>query len=159
MSEIKKHQQEIEKIMNDRQLTYWQRTDALAKYAENMLDYPEGTPEEFYILDESREISDLHEGHGPKCPRYILPDYKKFIKEGSKFLRIDPPKNLLEAVNSLLIFYHNAHSIDSFPVFLGRVDDLLILFIVQVGHFFRVADDGAGLVKAVPIIAHRRITQ
>ena len=33
MSEIKKHQQEIEKIMNDRQLTYWQRTDALAKYA------------------------------------------------------------------------------------------------------------------------------
>ena len=131
MSEIKKHQQEIEKIMNDRQLTYWQRTDALAKYAENMLDYPEGTPEEFYILDESREISDLHEGHGPKCPRYILPDYKKFIKEGSKFLRIDPPKNLLEAVNSLLIFYHNAHSIDRFPVFLGRVDDLLEEFVIK----------------------------
>jgi len=32
--------------MNDRTLAYWQRTEALAKYAENLLDYPEGTPED-----------------------------------------------------------------------------------------------------------------
>jgi len=131
MSEMKQYQKEIEAIMQDTTLTYWQRTDALAKYAENLLDYPGGTPEEFYILDESREISDLHEGHGPKCPRYILPDYKKFLKEGSAFLRLDPPKNLFEAVNSLLIFYHNAHSIDRFPVFLGRLDDLLEEYVIK----------------------------
>ena len=131
MSELKKYQQEIEKIMNDRTLTFWQRVDVLAKYAENLLDYPEGTPEEFYILDESREISDLHEGHGPIGPRYILPDYAKFMKEGSKFLRLDPPENLLEAVNSLLIFYRNAHSVTRFPVYLGRIDKLLEEFVIK----------------------------
>ncbi len=46
MMEIKQAQQEIESIMNDRTLAYWQRTEALAKYAENLLDYPEGTPED-----------------------------------------------------------------------------------------------------------------
>ncbi len=131
MCDKKKLQQEIETIMNDRRLTYWQRTDALAKYAENLLDYPEGTPEEFYQLMESREINDLGEGHGPRSPRYILPDYKKFLKEGSEFLRLSAPKNLAEAVNALLIFYHNAHSVDRFPVFLGRLDDLLEEFVVR----------------------------
>ena len=48
MSEMKQYQKEIEAIMQDTTLTYWQRTDALAKYAENLLDYPEGTPEEFF---------------------------------------------------------------------------------------------------------------
>ena len=66
MCDKKRLQQEIETIMNDRRLTYWQRTDALAKYAENLLDYPEGTPEEFYILDESREISGWREGSSCK---------------------------------------------------------------------------------------------
>ncbi len=131
MSEMKPYQQEIEKIMDDRTLAYWQRTEALAKYAENLLDYPEGTPEEFYLLEASREISVLHEGHGPKAPRYILPDYKKFLMEGSSFLRLDPPKTLFEAVNALLIFYHNAHSMDRFPVFLGRFDDLLEEFVLK----------------------------
>ena len=131
MSELDEKRREIEEIMNDRKLTYWQRTDALAKFAENLLEYPEGTPEEFYILDESREISDLFEGHGPRSPRYILPDYKKFLKEGSRFLRLDPPQNLFEAVNDLLIFYHNAHSIDRFPVFLGRFDDLLEEYVIK----------------------------
>ena len=131
MSEMKEYQKQIEEIMNDRKLTFWQRTEALAKYAENLLDYPEGTPEEFYILEKSREISDLHEGHGPKAPRYILPDYKKYLKEGSQFLRIDPPGTLFEATNALLIFYHNAHSMDRFPVFLGRLDDLLEEYAVK----------------------------
>lgn len=121
--------QEIRKIMKDKKLTYWQRTDALARYAEDLLDYPEGTPEEFYELTESREISDLHEGHGPWSARYILPDYEKFLKEGSSFLRLDPPKDLFEALNCLLIFYHNAHALDRFPVFLGRFDVLLEDFV------------------------------
>ncbi|MBQ6334653.1 MAG: YjjI family glycine radical enzyme [Erysipelotrichaceae bacterium] len=131
MGDCKLCQKQIEEIMNDTKLTYWQRTDSLAKYAENLLDYPEGTPKEFYELLKSGEICDLFEGHGPKCPRYILPDYKKFLKEGSSFLRIEPAKTLYEAVNSLQIFYHNAHSIDRFPVFLGRLDDLLEEYVIK----------------------------
>ena len=131
MSEMKKYQEEIERIMKDPKLTYWQRSDALATYAENLLDYPEGTPEDFFILMENREICDLGEGHGPWSPRYILPDYEKFLKEGSSFLRLDPPKNLQEALNSLLIFYHNAHSVSRFPVFLGRLDDLLEEYVIK----------------------------
>ena len=123
--------EKIEEIMRDEKLTYWQRADSLANFAEDILPYPEGTPEEFYELEKSREISDLHEGHGPFSPRYILPDYKKFLKEGSKFLRIEPAKNLFEATNSLLIFYHNAHSVSRFPVFVGRLDDLLEEFVIK----------------------------
>jgi hypothetical protein len=65
MSDLNKYRQQIEEIMKDKTKTYWQRSDALAKFAEDLLDYPEGTPEEFYALEKSREISDLHEGHGP----------------------------------------------------------------------------------------------
>ncbi len=131
MENCKACKERIEEIMRDPKLTYWQRSDALSVFAENILDYPEGTPEEFYELMASREISDLHEGHGPWSPRYILPDYKKFIREGSKFLRLDAPKTLFEAVNALLIFYHNAHSVSRFPVFLGRLDDLLEEFVLR----------------------------
>ncbi len=131
MSDLNKYRQQIEEIMKDKTKTYWQRSDALAKFAEDLLDYPEGTPEEFYALEKSREISDLHEGHGPWSARYILPDYKKFLKEGSAFLRLEPPKDLFEACNSLLIFYHNAHALDRFPVFLGRLDDLLEEYVLK----------------------------
>ena len=62
-------------------------------------------------------------------PRYIIPDYAKFMREGSKFLQLDPPKDLFEALNSLLIFYKHVPSVTNFPVYLGALDELLDPFV------------------------------
>ncbi len=125
MATVEELKQGVENIMQDTTLTYWQRTDQLAKFAENILDYPEGTPEEFYRLKENGEVCDLGEGTNPWSVRYILPDYEKVLKNGSEFLRLAPAKTLLEATTNLLIVYHNVHSVDRFPVFIGRLDVLL----------------------------------
>lgn len=125
---------EIEAIMHDKRLTYWQRSDQLAKYASNILDYPKDTPEEFYRLKANGEICDLGEGRGPYSARYIIPDYEKFLKEGSEFLRLGPATNLMEATNNLLIFYHNAHGLDRFVVFIGRLDVLLEPFVKDMNY-------------------------
>ncbi len=121
----------IHEIVNDPTKTHHQMQRALAKYAIDLLPYPEGTPNEFYRLYENLEICDLNEGHGPYSARYILPDYDKFLANGSQFLRLDPPKSLLEALNSLLIMYLNTHSLDQFPVFIGRLDVLLEPFVIK----------------------------
>ena len=58
-------------------------------------------------------------------PRYIIPDYAKFLKEGSKFLQLDPPTDLYEALNSLMIFYKHVPSVTNYPVYVGQLDELL----------------------------------
>ena len=58
-------------------------------------------------------------------PRYICPDYEKFLKQGSEYLRLDPPKDLYEALNNLLILYKHVPSVTNYPVYLGQLDDLL----------------------------------
>ncbi len=125
---------EIEEIMSNKGLTYIQRTDKLAKYAQNLLDYPKDTPEEFYELLENKEICDLGEGHGPFSARYILPDFEKYLKEGSSFLRVGPAKSLLQATTNLSIFYHNAHGLDRYPPFIGRLDLLLEPFVKKMEY-------------------------
>ena len=76
-------------------------------------------------------ICDLFEGHAPYRPRYIVPDYEKFMKNGSEFLGLTPPKDIWEATNSLLILYNHVPSISSFPVYIGNIDYLLEPFIVN----------------------------
>lgn len=51
------------------------------------------------------------------------------MREGSKFLQLDPPKDLFEALNSLLIFYKHVPSVTNFPVYLGALDELLDPFV------------------------------
>lgn len=116
-------------IIKNPALTYEQQSSQLAKLAENSLDYPISLEDDFYKYFETGEICDLGEGHAPFAPRYILPDYEKFLKEGSKFLRLHPAENLDEALNHLLIFYHHVPSVTRFPVFIGRLDELLEPFI------------------------------
>ena len=41
---------------------------------------------------EKKAIDDLAEGSAPYRPRYILPDYERFLKNGSEFLQLDPPR-------------------------------------------------------------------
>jgi YjjI family glycine radical enzyme len=115
-------------IIKDNTLTYEQKVLALARAAENSLNVLNISDEAQQYRDE-KIICDLNEGHAPYRPRYIVPDYEKFMKNGSEFLGIKPPKDIWEAVNSLLILYKHVPSITSFPVYVGNIDTLLEPFI------------------------------
>lgn len=121
---------DIEKIIKDVTLTYEQKVLSLARYAENsvkVLNIPEKTQK----LRDEGIICDLFEGNVPYRPRYILPDYEKFMKEGCKFLELAPATNIWEATTNLLIMYKHVPSITSMPVYIGNIDYLLEPFIVD----------------------------
>jgi len=115
-------------LIKSKKLTYEQIVLSLAQAAENTLDVLH-IPEKTAYYFEQNAIDDLFEGNAPYRPRYVLPDYDKFIKEGSKFLQIDPPKDLDELLNSLMILYRHVPSITSFPVYLGNLDKMIDPFI------------------------------
>jgi hypothetical protein len=113
-------------------LTHEQKLTTMTNHADSLmeiLDLPEGLDELLNAPIETQCICDLFEGHAPLRPRYIIPDYAKFMKEGSEFLQLDPPKDLYEALNSLLIFYKHVPSVTNYPVYVGQLDELLEPFI------------------------------
>ncbi len=118
-------------IIQNTSLTYGQQVSALAKLAENTLDYPFSDDQTFIEMVEDKEICDLSEGMAPIAPRYILPDYEKVINEGCEFLRLKKATNIHEAINNLLIFYHHVPSVTRFPVFIGNLDELLEPFVTD----------------------------
>ncbi|MCD1147936.1 YjjI family glycine radical enzyme [Peptoniphilus sp. KCTC 25270] len=122
-------QKEVAQLINDTSQTYGQQTSRLAKIAENSMPYPVAKDHDFYNLYDSGQICDLDEGHAPYAPRYILPDYEKYLKEGSKFLRMEPAENLMDATTNLLILYHHVPSVTRFPVYIGSLDTLLEPFV------------------------------
>ncbi len=111
-------------IIKDQTLTYEQKVLSLAREAEDSLDVL-AIPEAIQSLRDEDIICDLFEGHAPYRPRYIVPDYEKFLREGSQFLALDPPEDLEDAINNLLILYKHVPSISSFPVYIGNIDKLL----------------------------------
>lgn len=109
-------------------LTYEQKLTSLARAAENtldVLDMPEKTRQYFA----EGVICNLNEGAAPYRPRYIMPDYAKAVKNGVKFLELDPPKDLDELLNFLQILYRHVPSITTFPVYLGDLDTLIEPFL------------------------------
>ncbi|SHE49226.1 YjjI family glycine radical enzyme [Clostridium fallax] len=118
----------VEKIIKDGSLTYEQKVIALAREAENSLKVLK-ISDKCEKLRQSGVICDLFEGNAPYRPRYIVPDYEKFMREGSAFLELDPPKDIWEATNSLLILYKHVPSITTMPVYIGNIDYLLEPFI------------------------------
>lgn len=115
-------------IVTSKKLTYEQKLFSLAHAAEdtlNVLDIPERT--KYYF--EKEAICDLFEGGAPYRPRYVMPDYEKYIKNGSEFLQVEPPTDLDELLNALMIIYNHVPSITSFPVYLGNLDKLIDPFI------------------------------
>lgn len=119
---------DVTNIISDTTLTYHQQILALAKLAENT-DHTIPLSEELLQAKKDNAICDMGEGNAPYRPRYIIPDYSILMKKGSQFLQLDPPQDLWEACNSLLIMYNHVPSITSFPVFLGGFDDLLEPFV------------------------------
>jgi len=116
--------------IKNQQLTFEQKVIELSRHAENSIEVL-NIDDEIKTLFDKKIICDLFEGNAPFRPRYILPDYEKFMKQGSKFLNLLPPKNLYEAVNNLLILYKHTPSITTYPVFLGNIDTLLEPFITN----------------------------
>lgn len=111
-------------IIKDKTLTYEQRVLTLAQAAENSINVLNISEEVRKLMDEG-VICGLYEGNTPYRPRYIVPDYEKFMKNGSEFLGLKPAKDIWEATNNLLILYKHVPSITSFPVYLGNIDTLL----------------------------------
>ena len=112
----------------DRELSYQQKVHALARDAEATLDVLP-IPDAARGLLSRGVICDLFEGHAPWRPRYIIPDYERFMQQGSEFLRISPPRTLLDATHALLALYHHVPSITNFPVWIGDIDALLEPFV------------------------------
>lgn len=121
-------EQQIRTILADPQLTYPQRLTAMAGAAENTPDPVPLSSEAQWFVD--REVVfDMGEGNAPYRPRYVLPDYDKFMKQGSEFLMLDPPKDIWDAVSNLLILYRHVPSVIAGPVYIGHIDRLLDPFV------------------------------
>lgn len=115
-------------ILTSQKLTHEQKLMGLAKTAENGLDVLDIPPRTRHFF-ETGAINDLFEGHAPYRPRYTMPDYGVFVRNGSAFLGLPAPRDLDELLNSLAILYHHVPSITNFPVFLGSLDKLLDPFL------------------------------
>lgn len=121
---------EVLDVLNNGLLDYSQKILNLAYLAESTVD-AFSFSEQLKEYMEKGIICDLNEGCAPYRPRYLLPDYDKFIKNGSQYLSLDPPENLMDALNNLLIIYKHVPSITGHPVFLGRLDQMLEPFITD----------------------------
>lgn len=125
--------QDAESIVQSTAQTHEQATNNLSalpgKYAEV---FP--ISNDFKEMEREGLLCNLSEGYLPYCPRYILPDYEKLMKEGCKFLRLEAPTNLFDAIETLEIFYRHVPSVTHYPVYLGNVDKLLEPFIDTVNE-------------------------
>lgn len=115
-------------IVTSKSLTYEQKVVSLAHAAEDTLEVL-NIPEKTKYYMEQGAINDLFEGHAPYRPRYVMPDYEKYIENGSEFLGVEAPQNLDELLCNLQILYHHVPSITSFPVYLGDLDKMIDPFI------------------------------
>lgn len=128
MDRVNETRENILGIIKSPTLTHEQKLTNLACQADSLmevLNLPEGLDELLNVPMDRKCICDLAEGHAPMRPRYIIPDYAKFMEEGSEFLKLAPPKDLYEAINNLLIFYKHVPSVTNYPVYVGQLDELL----------------------------------
>ncbi len=137
-------------IIQDKTLTFEQKVVALARDAENGLSVL-NISDDAKLMLEKGIICDLFEGAAPYRPRYVLPDYEKFMKEGSAFLRLEAPTDIWEAVNNLLILYKHVPSITTQPVYVGNLDHLLEPFVTDL-------DEARKAVKFLLVHIDRTIT-
>ncbi|MBQ6121870.1 MAG: YjjI family glycine radical enzyme [Clostridia bacterium] len=122
-------------IIQDPTLTYRQELVSLAQLGESTDDSLRYS-DEYYAAKAKGALCDLNEGVMPFRPRYICPDYALLFEKGCDFLQLDPPKDLMEAVNVLEIFYCHVPSITTYPVYLGDLDVLLEPFVQRESRDF-----------------------
>ncbi|TKF21028.1 YjjI family glycine radical enzyme [Vibrio genomosp. F6] len=121
-------QQRFQEIITDAHLSPKQKSQYLALEAEASLPYMPISDAAKEALD-SGVLCDMFEGHAPYKPRYVLPDYAKFLRQGSEHLELEAASNFDEALNLLTILYHHVPSVTSIPVYLGQLDDVLLPYV------------------------------
>lgn len=132
MERVEQVRDDIYHTIIDETLTYEQKVATLAKHAESLmevLEEPADFEDLFYVPFDEKCICNLNEGNAPMRPRYIVPDYPRFLEYGSQFLQLGAPEDLEEVLNSLLIFYRHVPSITNYPVFIGSLDTLIAPYI------------------------------
>jgi YjjI family glycine radical enzyme len=119
--------QDVLSIVKSPNMTVQQKLIGLGNTSERLFSPIEllGYTEEEMSYLSNQMICDLNEGYALYRPRYIVPDYSVFIEKGCEFLEIDPPTDLDECLDGLLILYTHVPSITSFPVFIGHLDRLM----------------------------------
>jgi len=141
-------QQRCQQIVTSPTLSPEQKRHFLALEAENNLPYPALPAAARAALDEG-VICDMFEGHAPYKPRYVLPDYAKFLANGSDWLELEGAQDLDDALSLLTILYHHVPSVTSMPVYLGHLDALLQPYVkiltqeeidVRIKRFWRYLD-------------------
>ena len=83
MERVETTRRDILDIITSPTLTHEQKLTNLAGKADSLLevlDLPEGLEELLEPVAGKQCICDLFEGHAPMRPRYIVPDYEKFMK-------------------------------------------------------------------------------
>ncbi|MGL5489470.1 MAG: YjjI family glycine radical enzyme, partial [Shewanella sp.] len=121
-------QDKLMQIVTNPQLSPKQKSNYLALEAEASLPYMPISDEVQTAMNDG-VICDMFEGHTPFKPRYVLPDYARYLEQGSEYLELVPAQNLDEALNALTILYHHVPSVTNIPVYLGQLDDILMPFV------------------------------
>lgn len=121
---------DILSIVKSRKLSYEQKVNALAHAAEDTLNVIPMPSRTRYFFEKGA-ICNLNEGNAPYRPRYIMPDYEKAVRNGVRFLELEPPQDLDELLSFLQILYRHVPSITTYPVFLGDLDKLIEPFIAD----------------------------
>ena len=115
-------------VITDKSLTYQQKVAGLARIGESAVS-PLSISPAVQACRDAGVICDLNEGNAPYRPRYVVPDYRRFMEQGSAFLGLEPPTDIWDATAKLLILYRHVPSITTFPVYLGDIDALLEPFV------------------------------
>lgn len=125
--------QDILDIATSTTMTTKQKLAGLGNVAERLISPIEllGYTEEEMAYINNQMICDLNEGYVAYRPRYIVPDYGVFVQKGCEFLELDPPKDLEELLDGLLILYAHVPSVTNYPVFIGHLDRLMDPFITD----------------------------
>lgn len=124
---------DVLKTVKDKQLTYQQRVIAMARASERLFDPREllGYTDEDVMYLENNFICDLGEGFAFYRPRYVVPDYSVFVKNGSKYFELDPPKTIDDVLDGLLILYKSVPAEGALTVWVGHLDKLIEPFVTN----------------------------
>lgn len=122
--------QDIINTITNPKVTFNQRLKDMAKIAENSIELVEYTEKSMEYFTNGA-MMDMFEGKTPYRTRYCVPDYELFLKQGSEFLMLEPPKDIWDAVGNLLCLYHNIPADGGLPVYIGSLDKLLEPFVTD----------------------------
>ncbi len=121
-------QNKMHHIITDPTLSPKQKSNYLALEADASLPYLKVSEAVSQAL-KAGVMCDMFEGNAPFKPRYVLPDYAKFLQQGSEYLELQAVQDFDEALNALTILYHHVPSVTNIPVYLGQLDEILLPYV------------------------------